>query len=136
MEQCEEHSHTAAQLVLGPAVLISGAIAAEVAAALRVGIREIERRDAYRFPAEVFDVLVMLQTTAALHIDNRHCQATDKIGSPGSLRDMDEVMPAEAARLLGISRQAVAGRIARGTLPARRTATGRFLIRRKNLEVA
>ncbi len=124
-------------LVPGPVVLVPGNLAAAIAAALRVGLREIERRDALKFPIEAYDLLAALQVVAALHLDKVRCGATDKSGPSASveLMDRDEVGQAEAGRLLGISRQAVAGRISRGTLPARRTASGRLLIRRDNLEV-
>jgi hypothetical protein len=125
----------AASLLASPVVQIPAAIASEVAAALRVGIRELERRDALRFSPEVMDALVLLQLAGALRqVDEGVNAATDKSRPSGSVDGMDEVTPAEAARILGISRQAVAARITRKTLPSRRTVTGKVLIRRANLE--
>jgi hypothetical protein len=45
-----------------------------------------------------------------------------------------EVSPAEAARIEGVTRQAIAGRLARHTLPSRRDGFGRVRILRSNLK--
>lgn len=117
-------------------IKISPVAARQVAAALEAGIHELEGRNAYKFPAEVFDVLILLRAIATLRsVDRAIVAATDQTAAFDNMADM-EVSPAEAARIEGITRQAIAGRLARHTLPSRRDALGRVRILRSNLKEA
>jgi excisionase family DNA binding protein len=114
--------------VIEDGIVIPAAAAGELAAVLAVGMRELARRDCRPFGVDVYDVLAGCKWwgTADLYMA--------KPSDSGKVEDVQEVTQAQAARLVGITRSAIRGRLDRGTLPHRRDERGRVRIRRSNLE--
>ncbi|MCU1490822.1 MAG: hypothetical protein JWM85_2227 [Acidimicrobiaceae bacterium] len=108
------------------------------------------RLEGWRFQAAVWDDLEGIeQIAAAYHAARAAKQAQPRSGvvgpvvgatakrlSPASVGLVKEVTAAEAAKQLGISKAAVTKRCRGGSLAARRTDRGEWLIRQENLRVS
>lgn len=107
-------------------VLVSVALAAELAPALQRGLQDLARDGVYA-SAEARAVLAQFENCRRA---NRYSPALDVAEEAvAEERDLTGwVTMQQAAEALAISRQAVKGRIDRGTLPAVRDESGRWRI--------
>lgn len=127
---------------LADCVAVSPAQAEIVAPLLRRALERARSVDGWRAPNALWSLVDELDRAACMSRSRREVvdevvATTGKRLSVGILESMEsgEVDVSEVSRRLRISRQAVLRRISRGTLPARRGARGRWLVRLENLEV-
>lgn len=103
----------------------------------RRGMRAAIRDDCARFPQALHDVVDKLDSPAALRARVAH--GGHSVLHPVTMTVhgcSEELTPGQAAKVLGLTRQAVAGRLARGTLQGRRDDKGRWWIPASAVEVA
>lgn len=130
---------------LDGAVVLAAPVAAVFAPLLRLALTEASRRDGIKFRPQVWTELEALEEAAAQLKARRAGVVADVVATTGpTLSDasldptggsFQETSVRGAAELLGCSPQAVTARIRRGTLPARKDAGGKYLVRIENLGV-
>lgn len=113
-------------------VAVPAALAAEVALLLKVGMHEVARRDAVAVSPGVHELIAGCEWAAAA-VDADVVLSIETATVSAILAGVDEVGIAEAARIVGVTPQAIDGRLRRRTLPYRTDHRGRRRIRRSNL---
>lgn len=127
-------------MILTGVVAVPPAVAAELAPLVRAAMRRAVHEDKATFTAAAWSIADDLDVVARTL--RSHVVADVVAQTPGRLSPaivdscMEVVGTAEAARRLGITKQAVLRRIARGTLPSRRDGRGRHWIATENLPEA
>lgn len=109
-------------------VVIPPALAAEAAEVLLVGMREMARRDARTFSPKLLELVAGCEWAA--RIDKNVNARMDK---PSASVMIEEVTQAQAARIAGVTRSPIGGRIERKSLRYRADENGRKWIRITNL---
>jgi hypothetical protein len=126
-----------------PCVLVGPEVAGEIAGVLRAALVARRSSDAVAISPATLDVVEGLEWLARMNRADRPSVVSDVVADPapelstGTAVVMDygsfhgegaEIGPAEFASLAGVSRQAILGRLKRGTLAGRQDARGRWHI--------
>lgn len=129
-------------LVEPGSVLVRPDVAAVLGPLLRRAMGQAVRVDGLRFPADVWQAVDEMEASGrafrAGALDSPLARARGAEGPGCIVDDVDGLVIglSRAAQLLGCSRQAVADRCRRGTLPFDRDGEGRYVFDRRNLETA
>ncbi len=115
-------------MITGPMIGVPFSVAIELAEWLRQEMNEATARGDRVFSKEARQMMTEFQAV----LDHVVANVVAEPAKSTSTDTLEEVSTTEAAKRLGISRQAVLGRIRRGTLPAR--VAGQYWINVQDLQ--